>query len=176
MEKWLSHWWGRDMVTGVIASMAMAAYMMIAMALSGLGFWTFLNVIGAMVPAFRPPSAGFELLPTLTGLTIHLIGGALLALAYGVIAWAIAPAIGRHYQPALITGALYAALIYVVLGRLIGPALNPAIAMLPMGHYLVGYLIFGFLTTLLITRGVRHREARVTFAPKVPVEIPIERP
>lgn len=175
MEKWLSHWWGRDMAAGAIAAFAMALYMMIAMAASGLGFWTFPNVVAAVVPAFSPPSAGFELVPSLLGLAIHLIGGALFALAYGAIAWAIAPAIARHYRPALLTGALYAALIYVVQGRLIGPAVDPALAMLPMGHYLIGHLIFGTLMTLLITRNVRRREARITFAPQAPIEIPIER-
>ncbi|MNT87413.1 hypothetical protein D3C72_2278260 [compost metagenome] len=63
----------------------------------------------------------------------------------------------------------------MVQGRLIGPAVDPALTMLPMGHYLIGHLIFGTVTTVLITRNVRRREARITFAPKLPVEIPIER-
>jgi hypothetical protein len=177
MENWLSHWWSRDMLAGVIASVAMALYMMIAMAASGLGFWTFLNVVGTMLPLFGPPTTEFAWLPTLTGLVIHLGVGAGLALMYGVIAWAIAPAMARHYQPALITGALYATLIYIWLGRLIGPAIDPAIALLPKGHYLVGYLIFGTVTTILITRGVRRRDhlAAVTFAPPAPIEAPSER-
>lgn len=176
MESWLNHWWSRDMVVGVIASAAMSLYMMIVMAAMGLGFWTFLNVVAAAVPMLSPPTAGFALLPTLTGLVIQLAIGAFLALMYGVIAWAIAPAIGRHYKPALVTGVLYAALIYVWLGRLIGPAIDPALALLPKGHFLVGYLIFGAVTTLLITRGVRHRErlAAVTFGPGAPREAPSE--
>jgi hypothetical protein len=177
MENWLSHWWSRDMMAGAIASVAMALYMMIAMAATGLGFWTFLNVVGTMLPLFGPPTTEFGWLPTLTGLAIHLGVGAILALFYGVIAWAIAPAIARHYRPALITGTLYATLIYFWLGRLIGPAIDPAIALLPKWHYLVGYLIFGTVTTILITRGVRRREhlAAVTFAPAAPIEVPGQR-
>jgi hypothetical protein len=177
MQNWLSHWWGRDLVAGMIASLAMALYMMVAMAATGLGFWSFLNVTAGVLPVFGPPMPTFDPLPTLMGLAIHLGVGACLALMYGVIAWAMAPVMVRHYRPALITGALYATLIYIWLGRLIGPALEPAIAVLPKGHYLVGYLIFGTVTTLLITRGVRgrSRQAAVTFAPATPVEASSER-
>jgi hypothetical protein len=172
---WPTHWAWRTIIAGVLAAAVMALVMMTVMASRGLGFWTFLNVIGATFPSFRPPSAGFDPVATFAGTFMHLLTGAVWALPYGVVAWAIAPRMVERYLPAVFTGVLWGALVYLLMGRLIGRLIDPAVAMLPQGLYVVAHLVFGGVMAAVIAAGAR-REARITFAPGVPVEETITSP
>lgn len=168
---WQRHWWGRTIVAGMIAAAVMALVMMAGMWARGLGYWTFLNVIGATVPALRPPTAGFDVAGTFSGMALHLITGAAWAVPYGVVVWAIAPRMVERFIPAVTTGVLYGALVYLLMGRLIGRLIDPAVAMLPQGLYVVAHLVFGGVMAAVIAAGSRA-EARITFSPDVPVEEP----
>lgn len=174
MERWMHHIWGRAIAAGMVAALAMGLYIMTAMAVSGLGFWSFPNIVAATFPAFRPPSAGLEL-ATSVGAWTHVLVGGLLAIPYGLITWAIAPAIDEDYRPELLTGLLYGGLTYVVMGKLIAPWLNPAIPMLPEAHWAIGHLIFGVVTALLVAVSARRYEPPITFAPEVKAEAPTSR-
>jgi hypothetical protein len=172
LDGWLAHWWGRAIGAGAIAAVAMALYMMVAMAVMQLGFWTFVNVIGATVPAFRPPTAGFDPGAFFAGTGVHLLTGIGWALPYALITWAIAPAIDDDFRPEIVTGLLYGGLVYVVMGRFIGPAIDPAIAFLPMGHYLIAHLIYGVVTALVVAAFAQRSATAVTFAPEVKERTP----
>jgi hypothetical protein len=81
----------------------------------------------------------------------------------------------ERYLPAVFTGVLWGALVYLLMGRLIGRLIDPAVAMLPQGLYVVAHLVFGGVMAAVIAAGAR-REARITFAPGVPVEETITSP
>ena len=69
----------------------------------------------------------------------------------------------------MITGVLYGGLVYLVMGRLIGPLIDPAVAMLPQALYVIAHLVYGAVMAAVIVAGSKHEAARVTFAPDVEV-------
>ncbi|MFN3431674.1 MAG: hypothetical protein ACK46X_17190 [Candidatus Sericytochromatia bacterium] len=175
MERWMDHIWGRAIAAGMVAAQAMGLYIMVAMALSGLGFWSYPNIVAAAFPGFRPPTASFTPIATAIGAWSHVLVGAAIAIPYGLMTWAIAPAIDKRVPRELITGLLYGGLVYVVMGKLIAPLVNPAMPMVPEAHWVVGHLIFGVVTALLVAASARRYEPPVTFAPEVKAEAPTSR-
>lgn len=175
MEHWLDHIWGRAIAAGMVAALAMGLYIMAAMAVSGLGFWSFPNIVAATFPGFRPPTAGFTPIATAVGAWTHVFVGAILAIPYALMTWAIAPAIDKRVPRELITGLLYGGLVYVVMGKLIAPLVDPAIPMVPEVHWVIGHLIFGVVTALLVAVSARRYEPPVTFAPEAKAEAPTTR-
>jgi hypothetical protein len=63
--------------------------------------------------------------------------------------------------------------MYILMGRLIGPLTDPAVNLLPQGHYLIAHLIYGVIMAAIVAAGARHEEAAITFAPSTSVEEPL---
>lgn len=158
---------GFSALAGIVGGIFMGMYEMIATWAQGQGFWMPMNMIGATVPAFRPPAPDFALGPTLAGMMIHLATSALWGLVLGY-AVARAPELVRGVGRAIATGLGLGLLAYFVTGLLIGPAVDPTLRAADPVHYFVGHLVYGVAATLalrLLARS-RGREPSVIFAPE----------
>lgn len=160
-------WWARVAAAGAVGGLAMALFMMIALAGLGQGFWTFLNAVAAVVPDFRTVTAAFDVEITLTGLVLHLATAAILALGYGALVVAGFARMGRRYDLAASLGFAYGLVLYFVGGLWLGPLADPALALMPQYHYVVAHILYGVVTALLVTAWTRRSEVEIIFAPTV---------
>lgn len=158
-------WWGKAVVAGMIGGLAMGMYEMVATLLLGGGFWAPLNMIASTFEAFRPPAEGLNPAATLTGLMLHMITsafwGLVLALSVGIL-----PKLFSGSGVSLATGLLYGAIVWLVMGRGIGPALNPVMSMAPPWNFFLGHLVFGLVTAWVLYAWAKNRE--LTLKPEKP--------
>ncbi len=150
-------WWNKALGAGVLAGVLMSAYWMIVSAFMGAGFWTPLNMIGATIPAFRPPAQFFEFGPALTGLIIHLIVAAFWGLVLGFFASRLANSF-RMGGGALLIGLGWGLAIWIISGLLIGPLVNPVMAMAPPVNYFISHMIYGLSSALFLWAWARDHE------------------
>ena len=165
-------WWGKCALAGVLGGVAMGLYLMIASMALGTGFWSPMNAIGATFPAFRPVSPDFEPGPGITGVALYLITSSLLGLVYGAIGGLVWPRQARDLGMATMMGVLYGAAVWIVMGLMVGPLIDPMLRSMEQVNYAVGHLIYGVVTALLACLWARDTELRVlsvSFAPEVPV-------
>ena len=160
-------WWGKAALAGVIGALVMGLYSMIAasMAAGANAFWQPLNMIGATVPGFSPPVTGFEAGPTLTGLAIHMATGAVWGLIYGAIAAAAFPRALHRFGASTLAGLGLGLTAYVITGLILGPLVNPSMALAEPINYFISHMIFGFVTAWSLTAMTNRREVEITHAP-----------
>lgn len=132
-------WWGKVAVAGIVGGIGMGLYEMLAMVAMGQGFWAPMNMIGATVPAFRPPAPDFVMGPTLTGMALHMITAAAWGLIFGALVAYFRPELARSYGGQTLLG---------------------------LGF---GVLVYGVVTALMTLALTDRREMTVTFAPEAPV-------
>lgn len=164
------HWWAKCAVAGIVGGLAMGAYEMMATALTGGGFWAPLNMIGATLPAFRPPAVGFVAGPTLSGLMLHMIASAFWGLVYGALVLAVAPRFGRTWPSESVLGLVYGVGVWIVMGLFIGPLLDPVMRMAPPVNFFIGHVVYGLVVAWVLTGWTQRRELSLIFAPEVPAE------
>ena len=160
-------WWGKTALAGVIGAVAFGLYVMIAaaMAAGANAFWQPMNLIGATVPAFSPPAVGFEAGPSLTGMAIHLAMGAVWGLIYGAIAAAAFPRALHKMGASTLAGLGLGLTAYVITGLILGPLVNPSLALAEPINYFIGHMVFGFVTAWALTAMTNRREVEITRAP-----------
>lgn len=155
-------------VGGVLASLVMAAYAMMASLIKGTGFFTPLYHIASllispdsMMASMKDAVGGgsalhFELGPALAGATIHMMTGA----AYGVV-FAVIVSRLRLSKPMLIAaGVVWGALVFVIsswIGLPIaagifgsGAQIANMAAMAGWGTFIVEHLLYGLVLGALI--------------------------
>ena len=158
--------WGKAIGAGIVGGIGMGLYEMIATAAMGRGFWSPLNMIGATIPAYRPPAMTFAAGPTLVGLLIHMMVSAIWGLIFASLAASLFPRAIRDAGRSTIGGLVLGVVVWVVTGLLIGPAIDPALRLAPPLHYFIGHLVYGLITAWLMTAWTGTRELAVTFAPE----------
>lgn len=161
--------WAKAATVGLGAGIVMMAYQMLSSMAVGKGFFLPLNIVGATVPAYRPPLPAFSLVPTLGGLGIHLAMSAIWGLVYGLLAARVAPGEAQKFPMAFLFGMGLGVVAWIFSGMLISPWVDPVIHMQDPVVFAVGHLIFGVLTALGTSLWARDRELRylsVTFAPE----------
>src|SRR5688572_779339 len=117
-------WWAKAAFAGLVGGGCFALYTMIATWNTNDGFWWPLNLIGATVPAFRPPMYEFAAGPSLTGGALHLLSTVLWGLFYGAVAAALFPRVARNWLGAVLLGLGWGATVYTLSGALLGPLMN----------------------------------------------------
>ncbi|MDB5097204.1 MAG: conserved hypothetical rane spanning protein [Cyanobacteria bacterium RYN_339] len=166
-------WWNRAALAGLAGGTAMALYQMIISAAMGHGLWRPLNLIGGVIPYFRPPAPGLAapgFWPgTTVGAALHLMMSMGWGLLYGVMVAAIAayfaPPIARSWFFGLFVGLGWGVVSYVAMGMIVGPALDPALNWVDGYPFFVAHVVFGLVTALTFTALVRQPRVTVTFAP-----------
>jgi cation:H+ antiporter len=149
-------WIGKSALGGIAGGFSMALFAMATMA-SAWGFYDFLHRIAATAQAFRPPAMGFEPASLSFGLALHLAVSAALGAAFGLISLRF-PGMISTQRAATLAGLLYGAAAWLVMGRFIGPALNPALDAMPFILYLASHLLYGWMTAWALHALTRNRE------------------
>jgi hypothetical protein len=174
IERWSSGWWFRCVIAGLIGGVAMAAYLMLVHGLGGPGAWYPINVIGAMVPAYRPPGVMYASDPSLSGAFLHLFTSAVWGALYGFLLMYLTPRQNRSPGRASLVGLGWGVVFYLFSGLVIGPALDPAIAQLNPVHWAIAHLIYGVVTGLSLHALVHEPTPTILFAPPEPVDTGVE--
>lgn len=135
----------RGAIAGLAGGAAMAAYEMVAMWATGHGALAPLELIGAA----QPVSSGTA--GVLVGLGSHLITSAYWGTQLGAIAEP-APIAALTGRRPLWLGVLWGAAVWAIMGKIVGPILDPAIAQVPEPHFFIGHVIYGAISALVVTR------------------------
>ena len=139
-------------VAGVLSALVMLAIATVTYPIfdSGSDGWTFLKVVSSAVLGddAAAPLTGFEAVPVLVGLVLHLAIGAFVGATYAL---AIAMFDLEGWTPVALFGLLYGAFLFVWSTVLIGAGLGgQAIADLPLIVMLWGNLLFGLTAGVLL--------------------------
>lgn len=150
-------WWGKAAAAGAIGGLVMGLYLMGATALMGGGFWTPMNLIGGTFAAFRPVGEVFSAGPSLVGTLMHLVTAAAFGLIYGGLALTFFENGLSKMGTAAVSGLLYGAAVYLVMGLFVGPMIDPLITAMPPINYFVSHLIYGLVTAFALAMMSRRR-------------------
>ncbi len=144
----------RSATAGVLGGLAMGAYEMLSTSSVGPGLLAPLELVATPHPFARAH-------PALSGLAMHFVTAGFWGTRLGAIA-AAAPQRLLHGLRALPAGLTWGAGVWVLMGKIIGPLINPSIATAPEPHFFVGHLLYGVVSVLAlgaILRIVPLREA-----------------
>lgn len=129
----------RGALSGLAGGMAMAGYEMVAMWAIGPGALAPLELIGAAHPV-GDGAAG-----ALVGLGSHLITSGYWGTQLEAVAAPAPATLWRGLRP-LLLGFAWGVAVWAIMGKVVGPILDPAIAQVPEPHFFVGHLIYGTLS------------------------------
>lgn len=164
-------WAGPALTAGALGGLVKILYLMAASWVLGAGFWTPANMAGATFEPFAPPAIGFELLPSLTGMLLHVATCAVWGLVFGALVMR-RPGMLRSAAATTLAG-LGLGLVFAVTAYVIGPFFNPYSAGInPLLGYvppLVGNLLFGLVTAFALRAGLKRNTLTITMAPEQPV-------
>lgn len=140
----------RGAVGGVAGGVLMALWSMMAMWLTGAGFWTALNLIAHTVFASVPLDAAFSLPALVIGVIVHIV----MAIMFGVLfASLMTPATGRTPTTATsaFSGIAYGIAIWLVMQFLVWSAAD-AVAASAFTPWIfgVGHVIYGLTLGLAV--------------------------
>lgn len=137
---------GAGISAGIVGALVMSLFAMIVFAFRGQGFFTPLQVMGAL---FMGGSAlTYELWSTLLGLGIHMVTGAVFGVLFALLARPITSQSMR-----MAAGLAYGAVIFLVMTYLVLPWANPIMAMaIEPGWFFLYHLAFGLVLPLMLPR------------------------
>lgn len=133
-------------VAGIIAGIAMAMVAMIVSWSSGLGLW--LPVKNIAVTFLGVDALIGEIIPILTGLTIHLVVSSIYGLIFGLIALNL-----QKTLAVFAVGLLYGSLIWLAMTFAALPLFNPIMLeriSLTFGWWFFYHLVFGATLTTVV--------------------------
>ncbi|MCW2922161.1 MAG: hypothetical protein JWL76_2035 [Thermoleophilia bacterium] len=148
--------WRMLFASGVVAGLASAVVMLAIATVSypvftdGADGWTFLKVVSSAVLGddAATPLAGFDALPVVVGLLLHLLIGACAGASYAGL---VAMFDLEGWTPVALFGLLYGAMLFVWSTALIGVGLGgTAIEGLPLIVMFWGNMIFGLTSGILL--------------------------
>jgi hypothetical protein len=144
---------------GMLGGAMMAMWSMIVLWLTGVGFWTPLNLIAHTLWRRAPLDATFSWGALLLGMVVHLMMATLLGMVFAVAA-------GRYptsRATLLGAGAVYGVVVWLLMQYVIWPLVDAAAATaFTAWVFAVGHLLYGMVTAIVVppalTGGVLHRE------------------
>lgn len=135
------------LLSGVLAGLAMAAYLLLYGWLSGMGPLD-------MLALFAPNAESGALVGVLAHLAVSGIYGAVFGMGYAVLLRR------RDYSPAVwvhtAIGAAYGLLLLAAAWLVLLPATSSQMLEVPLSHLAIGHLLYGALLGLLVYRGARR--------------------
>ena len=144
---------------GMLGGAMMAMWSMIVLWLTGVGFWTPLNLIAHTVWRGAPLGATFSWGALVLGMVVHMMMATLLGTVFGVAA--------ARYPVSRATllgaGMVYGVVVWLLTQYVLWPLVDDAAAQaFTAWVFAVGHLLFGMVTAIVVApalaAGVLHRE------------------
>ncbi len=140
-------WAATGIVGGVVAGIAMAMVAMVWMMLAGAGFWKPMDLIASILLDKSAITGGFQVVPELLGMMIHLMLSAVFGLIFAAVAAQTSWSSGAIIAAALAYGLLLWIVNVVIIDTLFIPAgLSLAPTLLIVVVHLVYGLVLGLVT------------------------------
>lgn len=132
---------------GVLAGLAMAAYLLVYAWVSGVGLLD-------MLALFAPNAESGALVGVLAHLAVSGIYGALFGVGYAMLLRRkdFSPPIWVH----AVIGAAYGLLLLAAAWLILFPATGSRMQEIPLTHLAIGHVLYGAALGLLVYRGVRR--------------------
>lgn len=137
--------WGRAVLAGLVASIVMGMWQMVAEAITGEGlFGPPVYIAATVLRDLQQAQGGAGLGPVepigiVAGLMGHMMNSVLLALAFA----AVAPRLTRSIAGLVALGMVWGLAVYAVMWLLIVPLVDPVLGRLHSGVFLLGHLMWG---------------------------------
>lgn len=139
----------RVLVAGIVASLVMGMMEMIYEALAGDGFWSPAVYIGATVlrglQSVRIPVAF-----SFWGVVLGLMGHMMNSVIFGLIFTAIVARSARSRGGVVVSGAVYALVIFFVMWYAVVPIVDPVILNLNATVFAIAHIMWGVALGLLV--------------------------
>lgn len=149
-EAMSAHTLKRGAVAGMAGGVVMAMWSMIVLWLTGVGFWSPLNLIAHTVWRGAPLGATFSGGALVLGLVIHMMMSMILGMVLAVGVRTVAQ-LGRNPVTLAMTGMAFGIVVWVVMQYGVWKAVDPAAAPLfTPWVFAVGHLMFGAATALVM--------------------------
>lgn len=161
-------WWAKSAASGLVGGLVMELAWNLGSALQGRGFWTPMNAIGTTMPGAGTVTTGFSAV-TVSGSFMHLLTSFCWGVVFGVLTGLVVPRSMTTARRATIAGLVFGVGVFVIMGLIVGPIVDPAISAIHPVNYFIGHLIFGAVTGWSLYKMASRRELSVTFAPEVHV-------
>lgn len=143
VPSWVSEIPGiRSAIAGIVGGVAMGLYEMLATWSVAPRLLAPLELMGSTHPFARAH-------PALLGVLMHVVTAAFWGTKLGAIASAAPPRLLRG-KAALMTGLLWGASVWVVMGKIVGPLFNPMIARAPEPHFFIGHVAYGIASAVAL--------------------------
>ena len=142
----------RSASAGVLGGLAMGTYEM-------LSTWSVGPALLAPLELVATPHPFARAHPALIGLGMHIVTAGFWGTRLGVVAASAPPRLLRG-PGALLAGLMWGAGVWVVMGKIIGPLINPSIAGAPEPHFLVGHLLYGVVSVIALGAILRVSPSR----------------
>jgi hypothetical protein len=139
-------WAGTGIVGGIIAGIAMAMVAMVWMALAGQGFWKPMDLIASILLGKGAINPGFQVVPELLGMMIHLALSALFGLVFAFVVAHTSWSSGAIIGAALAYGLLLWIVNVVIIDTLFIPA---GLSLAPTIVLVVVHLVYGLVLGLV---------------------------
>jgi uncharacterized OsmC-like protein len=147
-------------IGGVLGGVTMAVWLMFILWLTGIGFWTLLNLITNTVWRSAPLGDKFSVASLIIGLVVHVLMSLLFGSLIAVAAWWLP----MSRSLVIAGGALFGPILWLVMQYGIWHAVDPAAAqVITPWVFAVAHLIFGVLAaaTAAIVTSDEKTSARV---------------
>ncbi len=139
-------WAGTGIIGGIVAGIAMAMVAMVWMALAGQGFWKPMDVIASILLGKSAIQAGFQVVPELLGMMIHLVLSAAFGLVFAFVVARTSWSSGAIVGAALAYGLLLWIVNVVIIDTLFIPA---GLSLAPTPLMVVVHLVYGLVLGLI---------------------------
>jgi hypothetical protein len=173
-------YWRDSAIAGAVGGAAMLLYEALAEHWLGAGLWLPVDVLINPLPSGTVAVPGYLGVATWVGIALHLLAAAAWGLGYGAFLALVStygpPRMVRSWTVAALMGLGWGVVAYLIMGLLIGPAINPKAFLLNPATFFVAHLVFGLVTGLTLTSLSRRPAVAVIFAPEeARVRTPSER-
>ncbi len=140
-------WAGTGIIGGIIAGVAMAMVAMVWMMLAGAGFWKPMDLIASILLGKSAISAGFQMVPELVGMMIHLMLSAAFGLVFAFFVSRTSWSSGAITAAALAYGLLLWIVNVVIIDTLFIPA---GLSLAPTPLMVAVHLVYGLVLGLVV--------------------------
>jgi uncharacterized membrane protein YagU involved in acid resistance len=141
-------------LAGLLGGVVMAMWSMVALAATGPGFWTPVNLIAHTIWRGAPIDGGFSAGALLLGLMVHLA----MSVVFGVILAALVGRLAGTLPALLAAGMAFGLAAWLLNQYVTWPVIDQTAAQAFTPWVLaVGHLLFGLVTAVLFGRLPAHR-------------------
>jgi hypothetical protein len=159
-------WWAKGAIAGIVGGIPMGLYLMAVCAAIGLGWLFPPNAVATNWVTFRPAGGAFVPAAFITGTLEHGLMAALWGIGLAGVLGRFGRPLASSWSRAIGVGLIWGLLAFSTTGVVIGPGISPAIMWIPRGHSLIGHLLYGLTTALVLRAWLVRPRLRVTFMPE----------